>query len=416
MARKTLPPRLESFNGVWYVYFAEDGRSRRTSLRTDDLSVAQARFQGWLKERESYQAAKKAPTFAFAHQLYVEQHSARTASPESLEFVGKPLKAFFGGMRLEEISSKHVRDYIEQRRKGMRVVNDDGSKEKRRPVSDGTIRKELTIMRAVFNFMVTRVEPKELRADPRELCYIEMPSRPAPRQRVLSNEELDVIRKAVNPPAPPATMPRISLYVWLLMETGARAGALRDLTWQQIDFTNGFIRLNPYGRNQTKKRRPIVPISNELRPILERAYQERTNDYVLAHAGQIRKSFERLVARLGLEEVTAHTFRHTFATHLAQNGVSMIEIGQLLGDSLTTVEKNYLHYQPEYLRQAINSLSLRRTSEVPTGSEPIRPSYKSADALYSALNDAKNASCAVGLPNKHQTTTPKPLEIIAPRV
>jgi integrase len=386
MARKSLPPRLEAFNNVWYVYFSEDGRSRRTSLRTDDLSVAQARFQGWLKERESYQAARKAPTFALAHQLYIEQHSARTASPESLEFVGKSLKAFFGDMRLEEITAKNVRDYIEQRRKGLRVTNDDGSKEKRRAVSDGTIRKELTIMRAVFNFMVKRVEPKELRADPRELCYIEMPSRPAPRQRVLSDDELDLIRKAVRPPDPPAPIPRLSIYVWLLMETGARAGALRDLTWAQVDFNNGFIRLNPHGREQTNKRRPIIPISDELRPVLERAHQERTTDHVLGHDGMIRKSFERFGDRLGLEGVTAHTFRHTFATRLAQNGVSMVEISQLLGDQLVTVERNYLHYQPEYLRQAINSLSLRKASDVPTGSVPIRQSDKSADALYSALN------------------------------
>jgi len=234
--------------------------------------------------------------------------------------------------------------------------------------------------------MVKRVEPKELRADPRELCYIEMPSRPAPRQRVLSDDELDLIRKAVRPPDAPATMPRLSIYVWLLMETGARAGALRDLTWAQVDFKNGFIRLNPHGREQTNKRRPIIPISDELRPVLERAHQERTTDHVLGHGGMIRKSFERFGDRLGLEGVTAHTFRHTFATRLAQNGVSMVEISQLLGDQLVTVERNYLHYQPEYLRQAINSLSLRKASEVPTGSEPIRPSDKSADALYSALN------------------------------
>jgi integrase len=358
MARKELPPRLKEFDGTWYVVFSEGGRSQRQSLRTADLSIAQSRFQGWLDARQKFAQAQKSPTFELAFKLYMEQHAERrTTSPETIAFIGTQLNWYFGEMRLEDITSKDILDYTAKRLKGVRTPETT-----KRAVKPGTVRKELTIMRAVFNFMVKRVEPKELRCDTRHLCYIEIPSKPAPRQRVLSEVELARLRELCTPADEPARIDRLHRYLWLLMETGARAGALRDLKWDQVDFKNGFIVLNPWGREQTKKRRPTLPISQTLLPILERASRQRINDYVLDHPGQIRKSFDRFMEKHQFDSVTAHTFRHTFATHLAQNGVSMVEISQLLGDQLTTVEKNYLHYSPEYLRSAINSLSLRRMS------------------------------------------------------
>lgn len=382
MAKKQLPPRLKEVDGNWYVFFSEGGRSQRTSLRTDDLSVAQGRFQGWLEAREKYKAALKSPNFELAFKLYKEQHvDRRTASPETLGFVGSQLNWFFGDMRLEDITAKDVLSYTDKRLRGVKGAKDaQGNAITKRAVSPGTVRKELTIMRAVFNFMVKRVEPKELRCDPRMLCYIELPPRPAPRQRVLSEDELEHLRQLCRPADEPARIDRLHRYIWLLMETGARAGAIRELTWEQVDLDNGFIKLNPWGREQTKKRRPTVPISDQLRPILERSFRQRTTEFVLDHPGAIRKSFDRFMEKHRFEGVTAHIFRHTFATRLAQNGVSMVEISQLLGDQLTTVEKNYLHYSPEYLRSAINRLSARPVSALPTS--PANQENASDSALY----------------------------------
>jgi integrase len=265
-------------------------------------------------------------------------------------------------MLIEDITAKDVQKYIVERKGGLRITNPDGTKERKRCVTDGTIRKEMSIMRAMFNFMIKRVEPRELRTSADKLCYIEMPARPAPRDRVLSDVELIAIRNLIALPAKPAVLSRVNLYIWMLMETGARSGAVRDLTWDQIDLEAGIIKLNPYGRVQTNKRRPIIPISADLLAVLKREDETKTGSFLLGHSGQIRKSFERFCDKHDFASVTAHTFRHTFATRLAQNGASMVEIAQLLGDSIMTVEKNYLHYAPEYLRNAIDRLSLRPMS------------------------------------------------------
>lgn len=346
MPRKQLPPRLKEVEGVWYVYFSDEGRSQRTSLRTGDIQVAQDRFQGWMKARNEDTASRDPLTLAGAFRLYIQQHGPTVASPETLEHVSKKLVAWFGDMTLADITRKDIEAFTKARLEG---------KIGKRAVSPGTVRKELTILRAVFNFMVKKVEPKEHRISPTELAYVPLPPRPPARDRVLSDGELALIRRACTP-TDGQRMDRISRYLWLLMETGARSEALRTLTWDQVDLNAGLIRLNPWGRHQTTKRRPTIPISEDLLPVLTRCKDEATGAYVLDHNGQIRKSMERFCERHRLDGVTAHTFRHTLATRMAQAGVPMSDIAAMLGDSMATVEKNYLHLSPQYLRGALAKL------------------------------------------------------------
>ena len=348
MPRKQLPPRLVEHGGTWYIAYSDGGRSQRTSLRTPDLQVAQARFQGWLKAREEEAAAGVPSTVAGAFRLYIDQHGKDVASPETLEHVSKPLAVFFGERHLSEITRLDVERYIKNRLAGAAPF--------KRKVSAGTARKELTILRAVWKFMALKVEPREYRLPVEKLCYIPLPPRPAARNRVLTDAELELLRRECAVPPAGERMDRFARYVWLLLETGARAEALRSLTWDQVDLDAGLIKLNPWGRHQTNKRRPTIPISDALRPILERAKEEATSHWVLDHSGQIRKSMERFCERHKLHGVTAHTFRHTLATRMAQAGVGMPEIAAFLGDTIATVEKNYLHLSPQYLRGALAKL------------------------------------------------------------
>ena len=346
MPRKQLPPRLKEVDGVWYVVYSDEGRSQRSSLRTSDLQVAQDRFQGWMKAKSEDASSRDPLTLAGSFRLYLQQHAPTVASPETLEQVSKKLVTWFGDMTLAEITRKDVEAFTKAR-----LTGTIGS----RPVSPGTVRKELAIMRAVFNFMVKKVEPKEHRVSPAELAYVPLPPRPPARNRVLSPAELSLIRKVCEPDIG-ERMSRISRYLWLLMETGARAQALRSLTWEQVNLDRGIVQLNPWGRNQTTKRRPTIPISDDLLPILRRCKEEATSSFVLDHSGQIRKSMERFCERHRLHNVTAHTFRHTLATRLAQAGAPMTDIAAMLGDSIATVEKNYLHLSPEYLRGSLAKL------------------------------------------------------------
>ena len=88
-------------------------------------------------------------------------------------------------------------------------------------------------------------------------------------------------------------------------------------------------------------------------PLLQLAYRHRKNNLVLDSKTGIHYGIERIMDDLKLEG-TAHKFRHTWASHAAMRGISMEEIAGVLGDTIKTVEKNYLHLSPDYLRSAIN--------------------------------------------------------------
>lgn len=110
----------------------------------------------------------------------------------------------------------------------------------------------------------------------------------------------------------------------------------------------------PEGELQTAKRRPPIPMSTRLADFLGRAHDERINEYVLDNKVDVKSGLDRVNRILDIEGVTPHTFRHTWATRAAEDGVAMMKIAQFLGDTVQTVEKNYLHLSPDYLRDVVD--------------------------------------------------------------
>ena len=135
--------------------------------------------------------------------------------------------------------------------------------------------------------------------------------------------------------------------------TGSRRAAIEKLTWFQVDLKQGRIQLAQPGEAKTAKRRPTVPISPALRPWLEQAHRLRQSEYVLDTPSPILHQFQRTARKLGWDDVTPHTLRHTRAVHLAQSGVSLYSIAGLLGDTTQTIERNYLHHCPDHLQEVL---------------------------------------------------------------
>lgn len=351
--RNRKPPHIVQRDGVYYVlyYDEEAGRSNRQSLRTSDMDEAQSRFEGWLDARKKLKAAEEVCDFSTAFEFYFAQHIKPNKSDKSIETVmchKKALGSFFGDVALPDIDRALVYQYIDARESGK--ING-------RKIKGGTIRRELTTLQSVINFMVKRVEPRKYRIAPTDvIAAMPKPADSPPRERVLTLDELNKLREECSI-KPGKVLQRIHVAIWLLMETGARQGALRSLKWSQVNLDEGYIKLLPAGLSQNNKRRPTVPISDALLPVLEHQRKLARSPYVLLHSGSIRKSFDSLMRRLNIDGVTPHTFRHTFATRLVQNGVSIPEVSALTGDSAKTLHDKYIHLSPQFLRNAISSLS-----------------------------------------------------------
>ncbi len=80
----------------------------------------------------------------------------------------------------------------------------------------------------------------------------------------------------------------------------------------------------------------------------------------------IRKSFVRACKKANLENVTIHTLRHTFASHLVMSGVDLKSVQQLLGHSTITTTMIYAHLTPEHLAGTVEKLPWLKNEEVKT--------------------------------------------------
>ena len=139
-----------------------------------------------------------------------------------------------------------------------------------------------------------------------------------------------------------------------------------SLRWPQVDLEAGLIDFETAGRERTKKRRGKVPIPAKLLPHLRRARRRGSElGYVLhingKRIGNIKKGFASSCRRAGLEGVSAHTLRHTAATWLMQVGVPHWQAAGFLAMSEKTLRDVYGHHHPDYLREAAEAISNRRS-------------------------------------------------------
>jgi site-specific recombinase XerD len=64
----------------------------------------------------------------------------------------------------------------------------------------------------------------------------------------------------------------------------------------------------------------------------------------------------KVVRRAGLRRIGWHVLRHTYASHLAMRGASLLEIKELLGHSDLSITMRYAHLSPNARRAAVKLL------------------------------------------------------------
>jgi len=271
---------------------------------------------------------------------YLENHVDKNVIGKDQQRIAiRHLNEFFGKMTLEKITAGEVYNFILKRSSGSIG----------RPATAGGIRRELAALVAAMNFC-----GREKIISKDDIPHIPMPPRPPARSRWLSTAEAGSLLKTAK-----QEDWRIYLFCVIALNTAARKTSILTLTWSQVDFDRALIYQNPPGRAQTRKRRSIVPMNDDILAVLQAEKEKAKNGLVLGDSTDVRKVFDRICRLAGLEGVTPHTLRHTWATWAAQSGVSMFDIAGVLGDTVDTVQKTYAHHSPDYLRTAVKANGLR---------------------------------------------------------
>ncbi|WP_038777289.1 site-specific integrase [Burkholderia pseudomallei] len=83
---------------------------------------------------------------------------------------------------------------------------------------------------------------------------------------------------------------------------------------------------------------------------------KRTRVRCARRVGNLQKGFVAACARAGIENFRIHDLRHTFASWLVMEGVSLYVVKDLLGHSSITVTERYAHLSPDHGREAVQKL------------------------------------------------------------
>ena len=149
------------------------------------------------------------------------------------------------------------------------------------------------------------------------------------------------------------------MYCLIAFNTLARPEAILELKVFQIDFENRLIQLNPPGRRQTKKYRPVVPATATLLPWLRTVKNGNIVSYFGREVSSIKTAYRAAAARADLDpDVTPYTIRHTMATELRRRGVTPWEVAGMLGHQTGGYRTTeiYAKYDPDYMSKAVDAI------------------------------------------------------------
>jgi len=153
--------------------------------------------------------------------------------------------------------------------------------------------------------------------------------------------------------------------VVLLLDTGARYSEIANIKWSQIDLQRGEIRLwRPKVQNEgiimmTDRAASIFRARSSVSDVGEFVFTNRKG----AARGYRVQSIRKALRRAGLADCKIHTLRHTVASRLIQNGMSVYEVKSILGHTDIRTTMRYAHLeQRDTSTKARNVLNLVRVA------------------------------------------------------
>ena len=179
------------------------------------------------------------------------------------------------------------------------------------------------------------------------------------RERVLSaKEETEILFPALT-----GFYEKYRPIVLLALHTGMREGEIVNLRWEWVNFekeADGVIVL-PKGKATKNRKGREVPLNAVSRKVLEELRTDgKSNGRVFIGKGytphNICVMVARICDRIGLPDVTMHTFRHTFSTRCDELGINPMHTQRVLGHSKLTQTADYTHPLTEVLSKSVKKL------------------------------------------------------------
>lgn len=283
----------------------------------------------------------------FRHYLKIE----RSLSENSIEAycrdvqrLGQFVESTFGGLSPLEISSKELQAFV-------RTIGE-------LELSEFTQARMISGIKAFYRFLMYE---GQIIKDPAQLLEAPRLGRKLPD--TLSFHEINQILEGI--PLGETQGHRNRAMLELLYSSGLRVSELINLKKSQIFEDIGFLRIVGKGNKER-----LVPVGKDALKYMKFYQQEVRSHQDIARGHEeyvflnrrgkklsrvmIFMIIKEAVERVGIQKnVSPHTFRHSFATHLIEGGADLRAVQEMLGHESITTTEIYTHLDRDYLRQVL---------------------------------------------------------------
>ena len=186
----------------------------------------------------------------------------------------------------------------------------------------------------------------------------------------LSLDEIDQLISAINLSTPEGERNRAMLET--LYGCGLRVSELVSLKISDLFFEEGFIKITGKGNKQRfvpigeLTQKFILIYKNSIRNLLTIQKGHEDTLFLNRRGRQLTRAMiftiiKDLALAIGLNKnISPHTLRHSFATHLLENGADLRSIQLMLGHESITTTEIYVHLDRSYLTQVMNAFHPRK--------------------------------------------------------
>lgn len=231
-------------------------------------------------------------------------------------------------------------------------------------MSSRTVARHISSIRSFHQFLI-----RERIVDKDPTVHLEMPQMDKKLPNVLSIEEVDALIEA--PDTSKANGKRDQAMLELLYASGMRVSECINLDMEDVNLTMGFVRC--FGKGGKER---IIPLGKSALasckdylsgPRSELAKTGVTTDALFINQrGKrlTRQGFWKLLKqhaqKAGIQkELTPHTLRHSFATHLIENGADLRAVQEMLGHADISTTQIYTHVSKTRLKDVYSQFHPR---------------------------------------------------------
>ena len=336
-------------SGIYYLFF-KDSNGKRVAVSTRARQKADATkfFQSFkLSEYNQRQKAQNRPLDEFTLEYLAYAKGVLSAGTVYLhELALKQLRESVGNLPIRDISSQHIdklkSELIQKVNLNLEPI-----------LSPVTVNERLSKLKAVFN---TALRWNLITTNP--VRGIQCVSVPEKTPSFFSREDFQKLISFIKE----GWLREVVIFAVL---TGMRRGEITNLRWQDVDLSRKLLTIqsSPTFKTKSGKRRTI-PLNDTAFYILSARHGKDTSAFVFSLNGEkisegwLTHAFKKAVydAHLKDDRLHLHSLRHTFASWLVQDGVSIYAVKELLGHSDVKTTQVYSHLQPEQMHGTVNKI------------------------------------------------------------